>query len=130
MHELNLDPRFRVAAGFGTGVVQDKQEDYMDAAWEQVGDVLEANQRIRSAQLAQGRRYGLARRATCDRSTRASREQWLALSAPLHARVMTARRRCTTAAVPGSPTQRACRAARRLSRAAMRTVAAAARHGS
>ena len=28
------------------------QEDYMDAAWEQIGDVLEANRRIRSAQLA------------------------------------------------------------------------------
>ena len=52
MHELNLDPRFRVAAGFGTRVVQDNQEDYMNAAWEQIGDVLEANRRIREAQLA------------------------------------------------------------------------------
>ena len=52
VHELNLDPRFRVAAGFGTRVVQANQEDYMNAAWEQVGDVLEANRRIRAAQLA------------------------------------------------------------------------------
>ena len=49
MHELNLDPRFRVAAGFGTGVVQKNQEDYMEAAWQQVGDVLEANRRSASA---------------------------------------------------------------------------------
>src|SRR5207253_3065474 len=52
VHELNLDPRFRVPAGLGTRVVQDKQEDYMNAAWEQIGDVLEANRRIRFAQLA------------------------------------------------------------------------------
>jgi hypothetical protein len=52
VHELNLDPRFRVAAGFGTTVVQRDQEKYMEAAWEQIGDVLEANRKIRQAQLA------------------------------------------------------------------------------
>jgi hypothetical protein len=49
VHELNLDPRFRVTAGFGTGVVQQNQESYMDAAWGQIGDVLEANKRVRWA---------------------------------------------------------------------------------
>ncbi len=53
VHELNLDPRFRIAAGFGTNVVQANQEAYMNAAWEQVGDVLAANQKIRWAQIAQ-----------------------------------------------------------------------------
>lgn len=52
IHELNLDPRFRVAAGFGTRVVQDQQEKLMDAAWEQVGRVLEARRRIRFGQFA------------------------------------------------------------------------------
>jgi hypothetical protein len=52
VHRLNLDPRHRMAAGFGTRVVQDSQEDYMNAAWEQIGDVLAANARIRAAQLA------------------------------------------------------------------------------
>ncbi len=52
VHKLNLDPRFRVAAGFGTTVVQDRQEEFMAAAWAQVGDVLAANARIRAAQLA------------------------------------------------------------------------------
>ena len=52
VHDLNLDPRWRTAAGFGTKVVQDNQETYMEAAWEQIGDVLEANRRIRQAQLA------------------------------------------------------------------------------
>lgn len=52
VHKLNLDPRFRVAANFGTAIVQDRQEEFMAAAWAQVGDVLAANARIRAAQLA------------------------------------------------------------------------------
>lgn len=52
VHELNLDPRHRAAAGFGTRVVQQQQEDLMNAAWEQIGQVLEANRRIRGALLA------------------------------------------------------------------------------
>ena len=52
LHELNLDPRFRVAAGFGTRVVQENQEAYMDAAWEQLGKVLEGNNLIRLGQFS------------------------------------------------------------------------------
>lgn len=52
IHEANLDPRFRVPAGFGTKVVQENQEQYMDAAWAQIGQVLETNRKIRQAQLA------------------------------------------------------------------------------
>ncbi len=61
VHDLNLDPRWRVAAGFGTKVIQDNQETYMEAAWDQIGSVLEANRRIRQAQLAKaaGRRLYL-----------------------------------------------------------------------
>lgn len=51
VEQLNLDPRFRVAAGLGTRVVQDQQEAYVQAAWEQVGAVLEAQRRIRLGQL-------------------------------------------------------------------------------
>jgi hypothetical protein len=52
LHELNLDPRHRVAAAFGTRVIQTNQEEYVNDAWAQLGDVLEANRRIRFAQLA------------------------------------------------------------------------------
>lgn len=52
VHDLNLDPRYRTAANFGTNVIQDKQEEYMDAAWEQVGDVVDANRRLGWAKLA------------------------------------------------------------------------------
>jgi hypothetical protein len=52
VHELNLDPRFRVAAGIGARVVRDRQEEFMNAAWQQLGDVLAGNKRIRAAQVA------------------------------------------------------------------------------
>jgi hypothetical protein len=48
---LNLDPRFRVVAAFGTRVVQEHQEALMASAWEQAGDVQRANQRLRQLQL-------------------------------------------------------------------------------
>ncbi|MDQ6700694.1 MAG: hypothetical protein M3Z36_10980, partial [Acidobacteriota bacterium] len=52
VHRLNLDPRFRVAANFGTDVVETNAEEYMNKAWQQIGDVLAANARIRRLHLA------------------------------------------------------------------------------
>jgi hypothetical protein len=52
VHDLNLDPRYRSAAGFGTTMIQKGQEDYMGCRLDQVGDVLEANHRIRLAHYA------------------------------------------------------------------------------
>jgi hypothetical protein len=52
VHKLNLDPRFRVAANFGTDVVETNAEEYMNNAWQQIGDVLAANARIRRLHLA------------------------------------------------------------------------------
>jgi hypothetical protein len=52
VNELNLDPRFRVPAHFGTRVVQENQEDFMKAAWDQIGEVLKANNQIRYGQVA------------------------------------------------------------------------------
>jgi hypothetical protein len=45
-HELNVDPRSRVAAGAGAEVVRKYQEDFMQQSWEQVGEVLKANNRL------------------------------------------------------------------------------------
>ena len=62
VHALNLDPRFRVPASFGTDVIESNVEQYMNYAWEQIGDVLAANQLIRRLQLASavsGRWYDL-----------------------------------------------------------------------
>jgi hypothetical protein len=52
VHRLNLDPRFRVPAAFGTDVVETNAEEYMNDAWEQIGDVLAVNSRIRRLLLA------------------------------------------------------------------------------
>lgn len=52
LHELNLDPRNRVIANVGSTVIREKQEQYMDIVWGQLGDVLEANKKINWGQLA------------------------------------------------------------------------------
>ncbi|MFG2351731.1 hypothetical protein [Streptomyces phaeochromogenes] len=81
VHRLNLDPRFRVAANFGTQVVQARQEEFMAAAWAQIGDVLEANKRIRAAQLAREVGYALQRKHL-DRAPAPTTRQGLAAPAP------------------------------------------------
>jgi hypothetical protein len=50
--ELNLDPRHRSVAAYGTRVVQEHQEALMASAWEQAGDLQRANQRMRQLQLS------------------------------------------------------------------------------
>jgi hypothetical protein len=50
--DLNLHPTYRAAASIGTQIVQDQQEHLMASAWEQVGDILRANQALRQAQLS------------------------------------------------------------------------------
>jgi hypothetical protein len=85
VHELNLDPRFRVAAGLGTRVVQDKQEELVDAAWQQVGEVIEANRRIRQAQLAKE-----ASRALHQQLVKLPPTRLMAVAAPANRRVLVA----------------------------------------
>ena len=51
VNELNRDPRYRTPAGVGTQVIQKDQEDLMQQAWSQLGDLLRANQKIRQLQL-------------------------------------------------------------------------------
>ncbi len=87
LHELNLDPRFRVPAGFGTRVVQARQEDLMAAAWDQLGDVLAANQRLRRLRFSQQAAfvwYSAHLQPLAGTNAGAA----LALTAPVHARVM------------------------------------------
>lgn len=51
VEELNLDFRYRAAAGLGTQVIQKHQEDFMHRAWQQVDQVNEANKKIEAARL-------------------------------------------------------------------------------
>lgn len=53
LHDLNEDPRHRAAAGLGAQVVVKNQEEFMKQAWEQVGEVLSANAKIRQTRLAE-----------------------------------------------------------------------------
>ena len=52
LDQLNLDPRTRAVAAFGTQVVQEHQEALMSAAWEQAAQLQQANQRVRQLQLS------------------------------------------------------------------------------
>jgi hypothetical protein len=46
--QLNKDPRTRVAAGFGTVVVQNNQENLMKKAWQEVEKIVQANKKIKA----------------------------------------------------------------------------------
>jgi hypothetical protein len=87
LNELNLDPRFRVPAHFGTRVVQENQEDYMQAAWEQVGDVLKANRQIRFGQFALAAGVALHAKHFAE-ANQTDNSKAMLLTAPLQKRVM------------------------------------------
>lgn len=83
IHELNLDPRYRAAAALGTKVIQKNQEEFMDAAWEQVAGIREANQAIRNYQLAIEVNRSFQRSVVDNLST----EQLIGFTAPLHKKI-------------------------------------------
>ena len=82
LRELNLDPRARIAAGLGAEVVRTHQEIFMQACWEQVGKVLEANALLNQGRLAA---EALARLHTRFQTLPPARQ--LAIAGPLHTRV-------------------------------------------
>lgn len=111
IHELNLDPRHRVAGGFGGDVVRKYQEDYMEAAWLQVGDVLAHNQKVRVAKTWIEVTDAVYAKSIAPMAAVPTR--LLTFTAPLQARVLTegvtlrfARRRSVTPTVLTSPTMR------------------------
>lgn len=87
VHRLNLDPRFRVPANFGADVVETNSEEYMNYAWEQIGDVLAANAQIRRLLLAREvswRWHALSLQPLAA----ANQEKAFMLTAPVASRVM------------------------------------------
>ncbi|MEO6916529.1 MAG: hypothetical protein ABI151_13620, partial [Chitinophagaceae bacterium] len=89
VNELNLDPRFRVAAHFGTRVVQENQEEYMEAAWEQIGEVLKVNRQIRFGQFAMAAGSALYAKHFLT-ANNFSPSKTMLLTSPLQKRLMTA----------------------------------------
>src|SRR6185503_8564730 len=49
---LSLQPRYRMAAGWGAEIVRQHQDEFMQAAWEQLGDILAAERAFSLARLA------------------------------------------------------------------------------
>jgi hypothetical protein len=52
LDELNLQPRYRLAAGWGAEIVRQHQDEFMQAAWTQVGNVLAAERALSLSRLA------------------------------------------------------------------------------
>ena len=82
-HELNADPRARVAAGLGTLLVQTEQQQLLAGAWAQVAGVRAANEQLRLSQLARE----LSLRLYTRHLTALDQQSLLQVSAPLHGRV-------------------------------------------
>jgi hypothetical protein len=84
LRDLNADPRHRAAAGLGTEIVKANQERFMDAAWEQVGDLIPANQALNIARLIE-----LVAKRVLDRHFRpVDAIGLLSMTAPMHARTI------------------------------------------
>ena len=84
LDELNLDPRHRATAAFGTQVVQAEQEELMASAWEQLGEIQRVNQMKRQAQL--GRAVGVVYHAR--HLSRFSEDTLLKVLAPAQSRLV------------------------------------------
>jgi hypothetical protein len=84
--ELNLEPAHRFAAGLGAEYVRAHQEDLIARAWEQVGEIREANRRRALTELAHELSLSVHRRhvATLEPG------ELVALAAPAIRRVRTA----------------------------------------
>lgn len=99
---LNRDPRHRAAAGFGAEVIRRNQEQLMDAAWRQVGAVLEANRALSIAQLARM----TARSVHTRHLSTLPGDQLVAITAPVHGRILgaavTVREQVKRSAVPSA----------------------------
>lgn len=87
VHDLNLDPRWRTTANYGTTVIQDKQEEYMDAAWGQIGDVLEANRRLRWSRFA-GFASNIWYKKNIQPKPGVALEKYLKLTTPMQKRIL------------------------------------------
>ena len=83
LNELNLDPRWRVAAGLGATVVVNERDELLAAAWDQLGAIQQANQLLRQAQLSRGSLRQAFNRVLLTRSNSAL----LGLTAPVQTQV-------------------------------------------
>lgn len=84
VNDLNRDPRTRVPAGFGTLVIQNNQEIYMQKAWAQVARIIEANRKIKATRFA----MEVSLQYTLKTFSKMKSNVLMAISKPVHARIM------------------------------------------
>ena len=82
LRELNLDPRSRAAAGLGAELVRQNQEDFVQWCWEQVQEVLDANQLLSRTRLS----LEALRRLHTRHFAPLPEDRLPSLTAPLHSR--------------------------------------------
>ena len=106
---LSLQPRYRLAAGWGAEIVRQNQDEFMQAAWEQLGDVLAAERAFSLARLARD----VLKRVEVRHLAKLSPDRVLAVMSPARARIAIAAgaSRCT-AAWPARHCRRSCSMAR------------------
>ncbi|HSW24500.1 MAG TPA: hypothetical protein VLJ62_17185, partial [Burkholderiaceae bacterium] len=80
---LSLQPRYRLAAGWGAEVVRQNQDEFMQSAWEQLGDILAAERAFSLARLARD----VLKRIEVRHLSRLPAERVLAVMSPARARV-------------------------------------------
>jgi len=83
LDELNLQPRYRLAAGWGAEIVRQNQDEFMQAAWSQIGDVLAAERAFSMSRLSRD----VLKRIESRHLSRLSPDRLLAVLAPAHARI-------------------------------------------
>lgn len=123
VNALNRDPRYRAASGVGTRVIQNDQENLMQQAWSQLGDLPGANQKIRQLQLGLMSSYVMFRKHVVTQSD----DRFLGFTAPVHARVLgspvTVARQVTESRLPRAALDPAFRKLMRNRGAIMKKVA-------
>jgi len=122
LRELNLDPRSRAVAGLGAEIVRRRQDGLMERAWNQVGQLMDANQRLREAELATAVGEALMRKHVAG----ATQERVLMLTSAMHRGMRTGTAAasvravvdasCVPAAAQSAPFKRATRPQRKLMR--------------
>jgi hypothetical protein len=80
---LSLQPRYRLVAGWGAEVVRQNQDEFMQAAWEQLGDVLAAERAFSLARLARD----VLKRVEARHLSKLSPDRVMAVMAPARARI-------------------------------------------
>jgi hypothetical protein len=80
---LSLQPRYRLAAGWGAEIVRQNQDEFMQTAWEQLGDILAAERAFSLARLARD----VLKRIEVRHLAKLPPHRVLALMAPARARI-------------------------------------------